>query len=194
MASFKGVSAVMGALEEFFKGRLPPELKQGGNASVKLLGSADIAKPINGNVLGIYLHRISVDAHGRNRYLPPKGSESHAPTPELPVNLHFLLLATGNSPNIEADLLSWGMMQLATQAQLDVAHLGEADSGWGERELVSISPEDLSTEDLMRIWEAFDAKYTVTTPYVARTVRLRLQPERTEGPEVVTRVFPTGTL
>jgi hypothetical protein len=50
----------------------------------------------------------------------------------------------------------------------------------------------MSTEDLMRIWDVFESAYTSTVPFVARTVRLRLAQQRTEGPDVVTRVFPAG--
>jgi len=124
MASYKGVNGVMTALEEFFKRRLPNELKQGSvNARVALLGSADVAKPITGNVLGIYLHRITVDPYGRNRFFPPRGLEDNSPRPELPVNLHFLLIAAGSSATIEANLLSWAMVELANETQLDVSQL-----------------------------------------------------------------------
>ena len=195
MASYKGVIGVMMALEEFFKSRLPEEFKQRGvNAKVKLLGSTDISKPISGNTLGIYLHRVTVDPHGRTRFFPNKGSSADASNPELPVNLHFLLIATGTSAAIEADLVSWAMVELANEVQLDVSQLAETDTEWGERELVTIAPEDMSNEDLMRIWDVFEAKYTITVPYMIRTVRLRLSPPRVEGPPVVSRVFPTGTV
>ena len=69
MASYKGVNGVMVALEDFFKRRLPDELKQGTvNAKVKLLGSTDVSKPISSNTLGIYLHRVTIDPHGRSRF------------------------------------------------------------------------------------------------------------------------------
>ena len=67
MASYRGVNKVMTALEEFFKWRLPDELKQGSvNARVAPLGSADVA--ITGKGLGIYLQRITMDPYGRNHW------------------------------------------------------------------------------------------------------------------------------
>ncbi len=193
MASYRGVNGVLQALEDFFKARLPDELRQGPiNARVALLGSADVGRPITGNVLGIYLHRITVDPHGRARHFPPQGTET-AGRPELPVNLHFLLIAAASSATIEADLMSWAMVEFANDGQLDVSHVAETDTGWSERELLTITPEEMSTEDLMRIWDVFEAQYTSTVPYVARTVRMRLMPQRSEGPDVITRVFPTGT-
>jgi len=195
MASYKGVNGALVALEDFFKNRLPEELKQGDiNARVVLLGSADVAKKITGNVLGIYLHRMTIDPHGRNRYFPPQGTNNEEPQTELPVNLHFFLISSAASATIEADLMSWAMVELANEGQLDVSHIAEVDTTWGEREVLTITPEEISTEDLMRIWDVFEAKYTNTVPYVARTVRLRLQAQRSEGPPVITRIFPGGTL
>lgn len=193
MASYKGVNGVLVALEEFFKSRLPNELSNEPiNARVALLGSADVANPITGNVLGIYLHRLTVDPHGRSRFFPARGSDLNGPIPELPVNLHFLIIAAATSATIEADLMSWAMLELANDGQLDISHIAGVDEDWGERELLNIVPEEISTEDLMRIWDVFEMPYTATVPYVARTVRMRLNRTESQGPAVVTRVFPGG--
>lgn len=194
MASYKGVNGALVALEQFLKSRLPAELSdQPTNARVALLGSVDVAKPISGNVLGIYLHRLTVDSHGRTRFFPVRGSDPGAPAAELPVNLHFLIIAAANSATIEADLMSWAMLELANDGQLDISHIAGVDDDWGERELLNILPEEMSTEDLMRIWDVFETPYTATVPYVARTVRMRLNPSQTQAAPVVTRIFPGGT-
>ncbi len=141
MASYKGVGGTLVALEEFFKRRLPPDLSaQPVNGRVSLFGSADVARPITGNVLGIYMHRLTVDAHGRNRFFPVRGMDQNGPAPELPVNLHFLLIAAGSSATIEADLMSWAMLELANDGQLDISHLSAVDGDWGDRELLPSFP------------------------------------------------------
>ncbi|WP_043739592.1 DUF4255 domain-containing protein [Thioalkalivibrio nitratireducens] len=195
MASYRGVKASLLALAEFLSRRLPSELRDDPvNGRVSLLGSADVATALTGNLLGIYLHRLVVDPHGRSRHFPQTGTGAGAPQAELPLNLHVLLIANGTSPEHEADLLTWAMLELATDCQLDVAHMVEIDDGWSERELLTVMPEEMSTEDLMRIWDVFEAKYTSTAPYVLRTVRLRLRPPRSEGPPVTTRVLPAGVM
>ncbi|HED40830.1 MAG TPA: DUF4255 domain-containing protein [Chromatiales bacterium] len=195
MASYKGVQGALLALEEFFKRRLPTDLSnEPTNAQAKLLGSSDIASKLNGNILGIYLHRMTIDPHGRARFFPQQGASENGRHPELPVNLHFLLIANANSATIEADLMSWAMVELANASQLDVSHVLDIDDEWGQTEVLNITPDEMSTEDLMRIWEVFESPYTSSVPYVARTIRLRLNPQRTEGPAVVTRVFPGGAL
>ncbi len=175
MASYKGVQGALLALEEFFKRRLPTDLSdEPTNAQAKLLGSADI--------------------HGRARFFSQQGASEDGRHPELPVNLHFLLIANANSATIEADLMGWAMVELANASQLDVSHVLDIDDEWGQTEILNITPDEMSTEDLMRIWDVFESPYTSTVPYVARTIRLRLNPQHTEGPAVVTRVFPGGTV
>lgn len=193
MASYKGVQGALLALENFFKRRLPAELSaEPVSASVTLLGSADIAESLSGNLLGIYLHRLTIDPHGRARFFTQQGSGPDSRSAELPVNLHFLLIANATSPTVEADLMAWAMVELANENQLDISHLQDIDSSWGQAEVLTISPDEMTTEDLMRIWDVFESSYTITVPYVARTVRLRLTPQRSEGPDVVTRVLPGG--
>lgn len=193
MASYQGVKAVLSALETFFSSRLPAELAdEPVNARVDLLGSADIANTLTGNLLGIYLHRLTIDPHGRSRSFAPIGAQARSPRPELPVNMHFLLIANATAASIEADLITWAMVELANHAQLDFSAVSGLDGEWSEREIVTISPEQMSTEDLMRIWDVFESPYTSTVPYMARTVRLQLDgPVGDTGP-VVTRVFPGG--
>jgi hypothetical protein len=193
LASYRGVSGTLAAIENFFKARIPAEFTNVPvSARVELLGSRGVAAAIAGNALCIYMHRVVVDAYGRSRHFPQHGTDRRAPAGELPVNLHFLLIATGSSAAIEADLLSWAMLELANDGRLDISHLGESDSGWTEREMVNITPDEVSTETLLRIWDIFKADYTSSVPYVARTVRLRLREPLTEGPAVITRALPTG--
>jgi len=194
VANYTAVNGVLLALESFFNSRMPSELSEGPvNARVALLGSADITKPISGNALGLYLHRISIDPHGRSRHFPAQGTQKgEAPAGELPLNLHFLLIAAASSATIEANLMAWAMVELANESKLDISHMAETDQGWTQREVLTITPEDMSTEDLMRIWDVFKTQYTSTVPYCIKTVRLRLKQPQTLGPPVRTRVFPTG--
>ena len=195
MASYKGLQGALLALEEHLRRRLPDELRGGPvNAQVALLGSTDIGRPLSANLLGVYLHRVVIDPHGRSRHFPPQGADPRGPQPELPVNLHILILAVGSSATIEADLLGWAMVELANEGQIDVSEIAGTDSDWGEREILTVTPEEMSTEDLMRIWDVFEAQYTNSVPYVLRTVRLRLRRPLAEGPPVKTRVYPGGEL
>jgi Pvc16 N-terminal domain len=194
VASYRAVNGVLLSLEYFFKSRMPNELKANGiNATVKLLGGTAAVEPQSGNYIGLYLHRLAIDPHGRSRFFSPQGTEKDAgPAPELPVNLHLLLMASGTSASIEADLMAWAMTALANESRLDISQLSEYDNGWTVKESLTVTPEDMTTEDLMRIWNAIGMDFTISVPYVVRTLRLRLSAQQTEGPAVVSRVFPTG--
>jgi|GEM_PF-680939 len=194
MAGYQAVNGMLLALEDFFKRNLPSELSAGPiNANVQLLGSANIRQPLSGNVLGIYAHRIEIDPNGRGRTFSVQGTDPNStPDKELPVNIHFLMIASGSSATIEANLMAWAMLALANHNQFDVSHLASSDNTWTEKEIVTASPSDMSNEDLMRIWDVFDGPYTNTVPYVLRTIRLRLNPIESIGGAVTSRVFPMG--
>lgn len=194
MASYRAVNGVLLSLEHFFKTRMPAELKSGPvSASVKLFGSTTIDDAQTGNYLGIYLHRLAIDPHGRSRFFSPQGTDKNAgPAPELPVNLHLLLMASGTSASIEADLLAWAMTALANEARLDISHLSDYDQGWSEKEILTVTPEEMTTEDVLRIWDTLNISFTLSVPYVVKTLRLRLNTQETQGPPVMSRIFPTG--
>ena len=194
MASYRAVNGVLLTLEHFFKTRMPLELSEGPvNGRVELLGSVDVEKHLTGNVLGIYLHRLAIDSHGRSRFFSPQGSHKNAaPAAELPVNLHLLLIASATSASIEANLLTWAMITLANESQFDISHLHEFDDGWSERETISVTPEDLTSDEFYRLWGRFGMSFTNSVPYIARTIRLRLEEPISHGPAVISRVFPAG--
>lgn len=192
MASYKAVPGVLNALKSFLELRMESELASFLTMpKVVILGTKEIGVEPSGNNLGIYLHRISVDPFGRNRYLKPT-NELDPPQPELPVNLHFLLIAWTDTGSNEGTLLSWGMQNLGASLTLDVSHLGATDNYWRGGEVVQIQPEDMSTEDLLRIWDGLPRNYMLSVPFLAKTVRLLPVPEIEAGPIVTTVATPVG--
>lgn len=192
MAGYTAVGATLDALQQFFTSRLPGfELDGSPAPTVRVIGSNNFLSQITSNMLGIYMHRITIDPHGRSRTFQQLGGELGAPEQELPVNLHLLLITSG-SPALEASLISWAMLQLANQCHLGISHFQGLDDDWGEGEVLTVIPEEMTTEDLMRIWDTLDAPYATSVPYIARTVRLRLN-EPHPGPPVNTRDFRLGT-
>lgn len=201
MASYLGVRGAMRALEAHLRRRLPAGWRADANPPtmnppprVEVLGSAALASSLNGNLLGLYAYRVVVDPLGRNRPLTVAGANGSVMHAELPVNLHLLVIANGTSAQNELDLLTWAMIELANHVHLDAADLDDADPQWGREESLAVLPMDLSNEDLMRLWDQFEADFTLAVPYEIRTVRLRLLPEGSEGPAVGTRAFPLGAL
>ena len=190
MASFRAVSGALDALRDRLALRLTEDLAGiVENPDVRVLGSQDLRTDPAGNSLGIYLHRIAVDPFGRNRFLPP-GDPSRRPQPELPVNLHLLLVGWSTNATAEALLVGWAMQQVGASLELDVSHLAVSDARWGETETLQVIPEDMSTEDLMRVWDSLPGDYRLSAPYLVKTLRLEPARRREAGPPVETIVMP----
>lgn len=190
MASYLGILGVLQALRERLSIRMAARL--GGNPQVEILGSQALAGAPQNNTdtLGIYLHRISVDPFSRNRHLPPAPGH-RLPRPELPVNLHLLLIAWCTHTEQEISYLSTAIQILGGNFPLSSADLSLADPEWGD-DGVQMMPEEMSTEDLMRLWDSLPGDYRLSAPYLVKTVRLAPDVDQEEGPPVRTLVFPAG--
>lgn len=194
MASFRAVPAILEALRNFLELRAEADLASFiTSPGVLILGTKELDAEPTGNNLGIYLHRVSVDPFGRNRYLNPT-STTKPMQPELPINLHFLLVAWTDTGENESALISWGLQHLGASLDLDISHIGGADSFWRDNESVQIIPEEMSTEDLLRIWDGLPRSYKLSVPFLVKTVRLLPVPERVNGPLVQTLVTPMNVI
>jgi Pvc16 N-terminal domain len=187
MAGFASVAQALVAVESLLKRTIPADL---GKAA--LLASGEIKKP-SGNTLGLWVHRLTVDLNGRNRFLSTPPGSNLPPRPELPINVHFLLMSWGVSGEAELKLHAWGMQQLMATPELDISHLSAADPEWGTEDTAQIVPEEMATEDLLRIWDALPTKYTLSSSWILRTVRVAL-PAPTGGPPVTTRLLKAGSV
>ncbi len=186
MAGFASVAQAMVAVESLLKRTIPADL-----GSVALLPSGDIKKPAS-NRLGLWVHRITVDLNGRNRFLSSPPGSGLPPRPELPLNVHFLMMSWATSGEAEIKLHAWGMQQLMSTPELDISHLGASDPEWDAEDSAQIVPEEMATEDLLRIWDALPSKYTLSSSWILRTVRVTL-PAPQGGPPVTTRLIKAGT-
>lgn len=196
MANYTAVSGVLEALKAYleqFK-----DMLDGASTSVEILSSETLkAGPIDTtSKVGIYLHRISIDPFGRNRHLPPRPGIGNQPRKELPLNLHILLIGWSKS-SLEYILLAWAMQVLGSGTELDVSdiedHIGDGNRNWQDQDRVQILPEDMSSEDFMRMWDSLPHDYILSAPYIIKT--LRLEPVREEGGEPVQSIIlPMGEL
>ena len=70
---------------------------------------------------------------------------------------------------------------------LDASSLSP-EAGWGANEVIQVIPAELSTEDVMRIWDALDPSYRLSVSYIARLVRLDPDAQRLGRPVVTTQL------
>jgi hypothetical protein len=152
---------------------LPPGELQGSNGGV-------VPSQIN-----IFLYRVSPNTGWNNVAFPTRGSDGKetrgAP---LAVNLHYLLTAFGEQELHSEILLGYAMQILHenpvlyrekindslddSSGRLPVHLEALATSGLADqRELIKITPEAINTEEISKLWAAFQIKYRPCTGYVA---------------------------
>lgn len=193
MATYQAVTGALSALKDVLDARIAELAGEIQNPKVSLLGSQELKSDPAANTLGIYLHRVSIDPYGRNRYLPPQ-RPGNAPRPELPVNLHILLVGWSLSASAEITLVAWAMQRIGAALELDAAHMAMVDPAWSGQERLQIIPEEMSTEDLMRVWDSLPGDYRLSSPYLIKTLRLEPVTDPTSGPPVTSIVLPVEPL
>lgn len=198
MANYTAVQGVMSAIVEMLNEALPPELTGSPvNGSVQLVGSADLSKPVSTNALALYLYRISIDPTIVGGYLRTKPGAPGGRTPEVSLMLHFLMIAIADSAVAEVNLMGWGFQQLAIAPVIGADRLaaqglvGLAPNApaiaWDDSDSVQVATEELTREELMRIWDTLPTKYRLTVPFVARGLRLTLTPDMRQYTPVLDR-------
>ena len=140
----------------------------------ELVSSGELAgEPGDGTRITLYLYRITVNEHSRQVHAA--SAATARPTP-LGLDLHFLMSAwAGNA-----------LRQLHMFPILDASSLSP-EAGWGTNEVIQIIPAELSTEDVMRIWDALDPPYRLSVSYIGRLVRLDPDAQQHARPVVTTR-------
>lgn len=145
----------------------------------EVLSSLEMANPpVDGRRISLYLYRVTVNEHSRQQR--PSRAPNAVPAP-LSLDLHILVSAWAGTALEEQVTMAWAMRQLHLHPLLDASSLSP-EPGWDADEVIQIVPAELSTEDLMRIWDALEPSYRLSVSYIARTVRL--------DPDVLTESLP----
>ena len=136
----------------------------------------------------IFLYRASMNRHLRNagRTTDP----AMRPVP-LSIDLHYLVTFWAQSGENEQLVLAWTMRQLHQLPVLDSSILSR-EAAWTAEDLIQLIPEEIDTDELMRIWDTLDPKYRLSLSYIARVVRIDADQVRDERPVVATRFDYAG--
>ena len=150
----------------------------------ELVSSGELAgEPGDATRITLYLYRITVNEHSRQVHAA--SAATARPTP-LGLDLHFLLSAWAGNARDEHTIVAWAIRQLHMFPILDASSLSP-EAGWGTNEVIQVIPAELSTEDVMRIWDALDPPYRLSVSYIARLVRLDPDTQQHARPVVTTR-------
>lgn len=133
----------------------------------------------------LFVHRV-----GMNPHLRTSGRVLDRDMDPLPLSLdvHLLFSIWTNVPENELTILAWLMRELHVHPILDSASLN-TDASWGPDDVVQLIPEELSTEDMMRLWDALTPSYRLSVSYIARVVRIDPHRQISGLPPVVATRF-----
>ena len=190
----------MAAIEGMLSERFPAELKAAPvSASVQLFGSQTFKQPSIPNTLALWLYRVGIDPTVPGGYVRALPGAAGGRVPEVAVMLHFLTIAIADSAAAENSLMGWGFQQLATTPIIGADRLSAQSLAlpgqtldWDDADDVQVATEELTREELMRIWDTLPMKYSLTVPYIARGLRVALQPDMLQYPPVTDRTFGFG--
>lgn len=158
--------------------------------------------------LNLFLYQVTENAAWRNMDLPTRDVDGkRVANSPLALNLHYLLMAYGVKELHSEILLGYGMQVLHETPLLPRKGLRKAlagvtttdvppqlktidDSNLADQfEVVKLSPEVLSTEEISRLWTAFGAKYRPSAAYVASCVIIqRTDPLSATKPVAVSNI------
>lgn len=191
MANIQAIHSVGQSMATFLRNTYPDTV--GAQAMPQcdfaLVSSGELAGTIDDTTrITLFLYRVTVNEHSRQQRPGLMSPDQQAP---LGLDLHFMLTAWAGNAQDELLTLTWAMRQLYQHPLLDASSLSP-EAGWGPEEVIQIIPSELSTEDMMRIWDALDPAYRLSVSYIARMVRI--DPDRIEsGQPVVATRFAYGT-
>jgi hypothetical protein len=104
----------------------------------------------------------------------------------LSVDLHFLVSFWAKSADNEHLALAWTMRQLHDVPVLDSSILSR-EAAWTSEDVIQLIPEEIETEEMMRIWDTLEPKYRLSLSYIARVVRIDPDEVHEQRPVVATR-------
>jgi hypothetical protein len=192
MANVFAVHSVGGSIVTFLRNTYPTEIA--GRAmpacGFELTSSGQLAGEIDDTTrITLYLYRVTVNEHSRQTRPARAPADGFVP---LGLDLHYLLTAWAANPLDEQVTLAWAVRQLHQFPILDASSLSP-EAGWSGDEVIQIVPAELTTEDVMRIWDALDPAYRLSVSYVARLVRLDPDRDTEEFRPVVAGRFVYGS-
>jgi hypothetical protein len=136
--------------------------------------------------LNLFMYYVSLNPALRNLELPYRDAAGNpVSNPPLALNLHYLVSAYGSSqggqltaeillgwamkvfhdnPVVPADTIQEALTALAGQSSAE-AKLVSASTLAGQLEHVRITPESLTTEEIYRLWPAFQAPYRPSSAF-----------------------------
>jgi Pvc16 N-terminal domain len=175
-----GVTAVLrGMLDTWLQDQNANAALDGENAEVTAVAPDIIDLGENANPrLNLFLHQVSLNSGWRNVDQPSRDARGQrSASPPLSLDLHYLLTAYGRLDLHAEVLLGYGMQLLhevpvlgreeiedRLPAALQSSQLGR------QVEMIKITPQPMSTDEVSKLWSALQAHYRPTAAYQVSVV------------------------
>jgi len=184
MANVLAIHSVGNSLIGYLSRAYPADLRTRHSCDFQLFSSGQIAN-VNeiDTTLSLYLYRVTVNDQMRNIR---RTSDATARDVPLSLDLHYLMTVWADNALAEHNILAWAMRELYMHPTLNASSLS-AEAGWVPNDIIQLIPSELSTEDMMRIWDAIEPSYRLSVAYIARVVRIDPDPIPDSLPVVATR-------
>jgi hypothetical protein len=104
----------------------------------------------------------------------------------LTVDVQLLLTVWADSALKEQSLLAWTLRELHLQPLLDRAILGDS-AGFSDADQVALTPQDLSLDELSKLWQVLVPPMRPSLGYLARNVPIDLDTGHSDEPVLATR-------
>ena len=136
----------------------------------------------------IFLYRVEHEPASAQRRTTTDPAMRPVP---LSVDLHYLVSFWAQSGENEQLVLAWTMRQLHN-CRCSTAPILSREAAWTAEDLIQLIPEEIATEEMMRIWDTLEPNYRLSLSYIARVVRIDPDRVRDERPVVATRFDYAG--
>lgn len=142
--------------------------------------------PADGEV-ALFPYRVDIDSVQRTLPATPRYDglkERH----HLPLQLHFLLIPRGNTAEQQQVILGWMMRVIEDNTSMPANMLNSSSEGiFAIDEHIEITPTQLTTEEILRIWDQLPSNFNISVPYCARLLRIESPLRTDEGQPVLQR-------
>jgi uncharacterized protein DUF4255 len=173
MADYRAVPAVTEAVIELLQADyLAAPQFFNNELEFKIYLAKDFAQPIAAGV-SLFLYRIYPNGTQRTpRGRPSREGQQYRN--QLPLDLHFILTAWAQDASLQHLIAGWMMRMIEDTPILPPGLLNQKYPNlFAPDEWVTITPAELATEELLRMWEVIvNNVYQVSIPYVARYVKI----------------------
>lgn len=184
MTNVSAIHSVGESLRTYLDSSYPAALRALHPCEFRLVSSGELAAADDiDNALTLYLYRVTMNEHFRNQRRAIDNLRENTP---LSVDLHYLVTVWAKSAFAEHTIIAWAMRQLQQHPVLDRASLSP-EAEWTSGESIQVIPAELSTEDVMRIWDALEPAYRLSVSYIARVVRIDTDADIVGMPVVASR-------